>query len=121
MSTEPSTDRPPLRERMRAALSLAMKSRDRQAITALRSTLGAIDNAEAVDVGEQRAGAVEGSAVGLGVAEVARRELTEDDIEQIVRAEITERHTVAEEYDGMSRSDHAEDLRAQAKVLAALL
>ncbi|WP_234391152.1 GatB/YqeY domain-containing protein [Nocardia suismassiliense] len=119
MSTEPSTD--PLRARLRAALSVAMKSRDRQAIAALRSTLGAIDNAEAVDVGEHRAGAVEGSAVGLGVAEVARRELTEADIEQIVRAEIAERHTVAEEYDGVGRAEQAEELRVQAKVLADLL
>ncbi|WP_405165924.1 hypothetical protein OG203_13055 [Nocardia sp. NBC_01499] len=121
MSTEPSTDRPPLRERMRAALSAAMKSRDRQVITGLRSALGAIDNAEAVDVGEHRAGAVEGSAVGLGVAEVARRELTEGDIERIVRAEIAERHTVAEEYEGLGRSEHAEDLRVQAKALTDLL
>ncbi|MFF3225531.1 hypothetical protein ACFYV7_22245 [Nocardia suismassiliense] len=119
MSTEPPTD--PLRARLRAALSVAMKSRDRQAITALRSTLGAIDNAEAVDVGEHRAGAVEGSAVGLGVAEVARRELTEGDIEQIVRAEIAERHTVAEEYDRVGRAEQAEELRVQAKVLADLL
>ncbi|WP_378732517.1 hypothetical protein [Nocardia brasiliensis] len=121
MSSEPSTDRPPLRERMRAALSVAMKSRDRQAITALRSTLGAIDNAEAVDVGEQRAGAVETSAVGLGVAEVARRELTESDIEQIVRAEIAERRTTADEYDSLGRSAPAEDLRSQAKALDDLL
>lgn len=121
MSTEPSTDRPPLRERMRAALTVAMKSRDRQAITALRSTLGAIDNAEAVDVAEHRAGSVEGSAAGLGVAEVARRELTEGDIEQIVRAEIAERHTVAEEYDGHGRAEHAADLRAQAEALTDLL
>lgn len=106
---------------MRAALTVAMKSRDRQAITVLRSTLGAVDNAEAVDVGEQRAGAVESSAVGLGVAEVARRELTEGDVEQIVRAEIAERHTVADEYDGHGRTEHAEDLRAQAKALTDLL
>ncbi|WP_240772321.1 hypothetical protein [Nocardia sp. CS682] len=117
MSTEPD----PLRTRLRAALSVAMKSRDRQAITALRSTLGAIDNAEAVDVGEHRAGAVEGSAVGLGVTEVARRELTEGDIEQIVRAEITERRTVAEEYDGLGHAEQAEELRVQAKALADLL
>ncbi|MFI6168233.1 hypothetical protein ACIBCN_15735 [Nocardia sp. NPDC051052] len=121
MSTEPSTDRLPLRGRLRAALSVAMKARDRQAITALRSTLGAIDNAEAVDVGDHQAGSLESSAVGLGVAEVARRELTEGDIEQIVRAEIAERHTVADEYDGLGRSEHAEDLRAQAKALADLL
>ncbi|PXX64020.1 hypothetical protein DFR70_105202 [Nocardia tenerifensis] len=121
MSTEPSTDRPPLRDRLRAALSVAMKSRDRQAVTALRATLGAIDNAEAVDVGDHRAGSVESSAVGLGAAEVARRELTETDIEQIVRAEIADRHKVAEEYEALNRAEHADDLRAQARTLTELL
>ncbi|MFI9407390.1 hypothetical protein [Nocardia sp. NPDC052316] len=119
MSTDPSTE--PLRARLRTALSVAMKSRNRQAITALRSTLGAIDNAEAVDVGEHRAGAVEGSAVGLGVAEVARRELTEGDIEQIVRAEIAERRTAAEKYEALGRADQAEELSVQAEALANLL
>jgi uncharacterized protein len=35
---------------MRRALTAAMKSRDRLAVTALRSALAAIDNAEAVDI-----------------------------------------------------------------------
>jgi uncharacterized protein len=35
---------------MRRALTAAMKSRDRPAVTALRSALAAIDNAEAVDI-----------------------------------------------------------------------
>ncbi|KIA65381.1 hypothetical protein FG87_09170 [Nocardia vulneris] len=116
-----STERPPLRTRLRDALSVAMKARDRQAISALRSTLGAIDNAEAVDVGEHRAGSVESSAVGLGVAEVARRELTESDVEQIVRAEIAERRTVAAQYETHGRTEQAADLRAQAEALEAQL
>lgn len=121
MSTEASTDRPTLRERMRAALSTAMKSRDRVAVTALRSALGAVDNAEAVDVAEHRAGALENSATGLGVAEVARRELTEQDIEQIVRAEIAERLSVAAQYHALEQTDRAASLRAEAKALTDLL
>jgi uncharacterized protein len=38
-----------IRTRMRRALTAAMKARDRSAVTALRSALAAIDNAEAVD------------------------------------------------------------------------
>ncbi|HET7516709.1 MAG TPA: hypothetical protein VFN05_03225 [Actinomycetes bacterium] len=38
-----------LRDRLRRALPVAMKARDRTAITALRSALAAIDNAEAFD------------------------------------------------------------------------
>jgi hypothetical protein len=66
MASEPSIRSRPLRERLRAELPAAMKRRDRTAAAALRSALGAIDNAEAVDAGEVRAGAVETSAVGLG-------------------------------------------------------
>jgi hypothetical protein len=36
-----------LRDRLRRALPVAMKARDRTAVTALRSALAAIDNAEA--------------------------------------------------------------------------
>jgi hypothetical protein len=38
-----------IRTRMRRALTAAMKARDQSAVTALRSALAAIDNAEAVD------------------------------------------------------------------------
>ena len=38
----------PLRSRLRAALTAAMKARDTVAVTALRTTLAAIDNAGAV-------------------------------------------------------------------------
>ncbi|MBD0324450.1 MAG: hypothetical protein ICV72_13845, partial [Aldersonia sp.] len=65
--------RPDVRDRLRVALRSAMKERDRVAVAALRSTLGVIDDAEAVDIGGgPTAGAIEESAVGLGAAEVAR-------------------------------------------------
>ena len=41
-----------LRDRLRRALPAAMKARDRPAVTALRSALAAIDNAEAFDPDE---------------------------------------------------------------------
>ena len=81
----------PLRDRLRAALPVALKARDRATASTLRSTLAAIENAEAVDAGSVRAGAVEASAVGIGVAEAERRVLTEEDVVAIVRAEIAER------------------------------
>ncbi|APB00456.1 hypothetical protein [Nocardia seriolae] len=114
-----TTDPAPLRDRLRAALPAAMKQRDRPAIAALRSALGAIDNAEAVDGTDVRAGAIETSAVGPGAAERARHALTEADIEAIVRTEIDERRRAAEEYDALSGgADRAESLRAEAAVLA---
>ncbi|WP_433202079.1 hypothetical protein ACQP1G_11550 [Nocardia sp. CA-107356] len=121
MSTEPIDKSVPLRDRLRTALSAAMKTRDRSAIAGLRSALGAIDNAEAIDTVDIKAGAIEYSAVGLGAAEARRRDLTEADIAQIVRAEITDRHQSADEYDTLGRSDHGDLLRAEAAALDALL
>ncbi|MFE3190203.1 hypothetical protein ACFXHA_14420 [Nocardia sp. NPDC059240] len=113
-----SNEASPLRERLRAALPVAMKARDRAATSALRSALGAIDNAEAVDGSEVRAGAIETSPVGLGAAEVARRTLTESDIEAIIRTEIDDRLTAAKEYDSLSGgTDRATLLRAEAAAL----
>ncbi|MET9215219.1 MULTISPECIES: GatB/YqeY domain-containing protein [unclassified Nocardia] len=110
-----------LRERLRAALKPAMKARDRSAVSALRSALSAIDNAEAVDAGDAKAGALEASAVGLGTAEVRRRDLTEADITQIVHREIDERRTAAAEYDLLGAADRRDTLTAEADALAALL
>ncbi len=111
----------PLRDRLRAALPVAMKARDRVTAGVLRSALGAIDNAEAIDAGSVRAGAVENSAVGLGAADVRRRELTEADVERIVAIEIDDRRTAAAEYEGLGRLDRAELLRSEADTLAAHL
>ncbi|MGY0500688.1 hypothetical protein ACWZHB_19555 [Nocardia sp. FBN12] len=110
-----------LRERLRAALQPAMKARDLGAVSALRSALAAIDNAEAIDAGEVKAGAVEDSAVGLGAAEALRRELTEVEIEAIVRREIDERRVAATEYGRLGATDRRDRLTAEAETLAALL
>ncbi|MCA2208106.1 GatB/YqeY domain-containing protein [Nocardia rosealba] len=121
--TAGSPDQPltALRDRLRTALKPAMKARDRSAVSALRSALAAIDNAEAVDVGDAKAGALEDSAVGLGAAEVRRRELTEDDIVEIVRHEINERRITAGEYDRLGAVDQRDQVTAEADVLSAFL
>lgn len=90
-------------------------------MAAVRSALSAIDNAEAVDAGAVKAGALEESAVGLGAADVPRRDLTEADIERIVRQEIEERRTAAAEYDRLGASDPRDRLNSEADTLAALL
>ncbi|WP_336081495.1 hypothetical protein [Nocardia sp. SSK8] len=110
-----------LRERLRAGLKPAMKARDRSAVAALRSVLAAIDNAEAIDAGAVKAGALEGSPVGLGAAEVRRRDLTDDDIERIVRGEIGERRDAAAEYDRLGAAERRDQLTAEADTLAGFL
>ena len=112
-----------LRQRLRTALPAAMKSRDRAATAALRATLAAIDNAEAVAPpgGMVRGHAIEEVALGVGATEVERRALSELEIEQIVRAELAEREAAANEYDRAGRTDRAEQLRGEARALAAHL
>lgn len=121
MSLEPTIA--PLRQRLRAALPVALKARDRVAVAALRSALAAIDNAEAVTAGPPAAGglAIEQSPRGVGAAEAQRLLLTEAQLEGIVRAEVTDRESAARDYDEAGRPERAGQLRAEAGVLRAHL
>jgi uncharacterized protein len=112
-----------LRQRLRTALVAAMKERDRVAVSALRSALAAIDNAEAVDATAVASGslAIESSPVGIGGAEAGRRALSGEDIAQIVRSEVADREAAALEYDRAGRPERAEPLRAEARVLSSYL
>lgn len=112
-----------MRARMRADLTTALKARDRVAIAALRSALSALENAEAVVVGD--AGPivdgtehVVGTVVGVGAAEAARRELTAADVHAVLRDEVAQRVTAADEYRTLDQPDAAERLRAEAAVLS---
>ncbi|MDQ2881181.1 MAG: GatB/YqeY domain-containing protein [Actinomycetota bacterium] len=115
-----------VRDRLRAALPEAMKARDAVAVAALRSALGALDNAEAVDadlapqssVGHPR---LAGTVSGLRAAEVERRSLSAAEMEELVRAEVAERHTVACDYERAGHRAHAEQLRSEATVLTSCL
>ena len=109
-----------IRQALRAELTAAMKRRDRVAMGACRSALGAIDNAESEGVAAPRAGAIETSAVGIGAAEAARRVLTEPDLRAVVAAEVAERRSAAAELPA-SVADRAAELRAEAAVLEHLL
>src|SRR5262245_40981666 len=112
-----------LRQRLRDALLTAMKSRDRRTAGVLRSTLAAIDNAEAVEVAAStdRGMAIEQSPFGVGASDAQRRILTEAQVEQIVHAEATAREAAARDYDTAGRPERAELLRAEAQVLLAHL
>jgi uncharacterized protein len=111
-----------LRQRLRAALPVALKARDRTAVAALRSTLAAIDNAEAVGAGVTiRGPAIEESPVGAGATEVERRIVGEEQVRDVVLAEVAERRAAAEEYERAGRTDRADRLRAEAAVLDAHL
>jgi uncharacterized protein len=105
-----------IRQRLRASLKDAFKTRDSIAVAALRSAVGAIDNAEAVDQAQER-----GPRLGAGAAEVARRRLSSRDVTEVVRAEATSRLSAADEYDRLGKPERAARLRAEASVLESLL
>jgi uncharacterized protein YqeY len=124
MSNENSPATPEtLQQRLRAALPAAMRARDKPTLALLRSTLAAIENAEAVELPDAPGGslAIEQTPVGAGAAEAARRELSEADVERIVRAELAEREAAAQAYDAAGQPAQAEQLRAGVAVVSAYL
>lgn len=81
-------------DRLHVALRAALKARDTAAVSALRSALAAVGNAEAQPAPVAPAHGVSrylaGSVPGLGATEASRRILTEAEISGIVSTEIAE-------------------------------
>jgi uncharacterized protein len=111
------------RTTLRDALLSARKDRDAVRVSALRSALSAIDNAETPDDARVQApssGTIAGGVAGLGAAEVARRELSDMQIRELLHAEIDERLAAARAVDA-THIERAASLRAEAAVLTDLL
>lgn len=102
-----------------------MKSRDVVATSAIRSALGAIDNARSVGVTDRDvpagSGRIAGSVEGLGAGDVPRREMDDEQIIEIVLVEVSDRERAAEEYSALGRTDEAARLRSEGEVLLGLL
>ncbi|HOQ52662.1 MAG TPA: GatB/YqeY domain-containing protein [Micropruina sp.] len=116
----------PLRHALRDALPGAMKSGDTPGRNAIRAALAAIENAESVpsDQNVTRAATSEhiaGAVVGLGAAEVQRRELTEEQTLEIVSAERDERLAAAAQYRAAGQAERAAQLEAEALALDSFL
>jgi uncharacterized protein len=87
-----------LKDRLRADLTTAIKSRDQIRSSTLRMVLTAITNAE--------------------VAGKQQRELSDDDIVGVLSSESKKRREAAEAFDHAGRTDSADKERAEAEVLA---
>jgi uncharacterized protein len=120
--------------RLQVALRAAMKERDIVAMSALRSALGAIANAEAVPLPEASArtqGAppvppsenvpIAGGVAGLGGAEIDRRMLAEDEATAIAAAEAADRRAAARDYEATGHTDRADRLRREARAIESAL
>lgn len=101
----------PLRRQLSADLRAAMKAKDTIAVAALRSVLSALDNASAVPMEN-----VAASAFGRN-DDVPRRDLSDTDCQNIIRAEISARAVAAEEYVRLGRDDEAARLRAEQAIV----
>lgn len=117
-----------LRALLRTGLVAAMKARRPEAVSALRTAIAAIENAEAVDApagpaDPAAAGSehVAGARLGVGSTEAPRRVLSAEDLRDLLRAQVAERRTEAERCAAHGRHDAAGRLRAEADVLTAYL
>jgi uncharacterized protein YqeY len=112
------------RTRLRTALLIARKDRATARVSALRSALSAIDNAETppgAQLDAPSSGKIAGGVVGLGAAEVARRQLSDTQIRGLLRTEIDERLTAAAEFTAGGHAERATLLRTEAAALTDLL
>ena len=127
MSPEPGHDAGPraLRDALRRDLASAMKAREPDAVSALRTAIAAIDNAEAVPAPDERAattsGHIAGARAGLGAAEAARRNLSDGPQQAILRDQIAGYAADADRYEALGQQDAAGRLRARARLLTAYL
>jgi hypothetical protein len=93
------------------------------AVSALRSALAAVGNAEAVPASHGGAGGgtgahFAGAGTGLGAAEVVRRRLTQTEVAAIIQGEVDERLAAAAGYERSGHDNQATRLRREADILA---
>jgi uncharacterized protein len=92
---------------------------------ALRTTIAAIDNAEAVAAPGANApvtsARIAGAHPGVGSTEAVRRQLDGSQLRTILRDQIAEHTREADRYDALGQAEAAQRLRHQAGVLAEYL
>ena len=106
---------------MRRDLGAAIKQRDGTAVSALRAALAALDNAGAVAVEDTPATASSAHIAGAsaqGSTERPRRALTDAETVAVIHDEVSQRVDTA---DRLGQSEYAQQLRAEARVLARYL
>jgi uncharacterized protein YqeY len=112
-----------LQRRLRNDLTEAMRARNGRTVRVLRTVLSAIANAEAqppaadVSHSERSAGGIAGAADGLAATDVARRDLSEQELRAIVAAEQAERLAAADDLTTRGAPEAAADLRVEAALL----
>jgi hypothetical protein len=86
--------------------------------------MSAIDNAEAVDRSHApppTGGVIGDVRLGVGAGEAGRRELSTQDVLEVVRGEVMERNAAAAEYERLGRAEEASRLNAETRALLSFL
>jgi uncharacterized protein YqeY len=104
-----------LRQQLSDALPEAMKAKERATVDAVRSALAAVANAEAVDTAGMT------SRTGTYATEVERRQLTESQVEAIVREVHDELRAASDEMRSLGQQARATELADQADALQRFL
>ncbi|MFD7792474.1 hypothetical protein [Streptomyces sp. NPDC059759] len=115
-----------LRSLLRTDLVAATKARRTEAVSALRTAIAVIDNAEAVEAPAQASvhavsEHVAGAGAGVGSTEAERRVLSLDDVRALLQAQVDDRTGEADRYDTHGQRDAALRLRREADVLSRYL
>ncbi len=108
MPGRPWDDAGALQRRLKADLSAALKAGDASLVTVLRTLMGAIGNAEAVELDPSQPKEVR------GWAEVPRRRLTGEDLAGILDREAADLRAAAAEYEEHGQPPEAARLRRSA-------
>lgn len=110
-----------VRAALRAGLTSAIKTRDSDAVAALRAAIAIIDNAESVDPAEAATalgnGSIAGSAEGVGSTEVQRRTLSAADVSALLHDHLRDYLTEAQGYESLGQADAADQLRRRAEIV----
>jgi uncharacterized protein YqeY len=103
---------------LRRDLRLAMTARRADEASLLRCLLAAIDNAQAVPVGDlHERNKYAAPRFGDGTAEAPRLELSAGEIDRLLLRERQDRIDAADQCEQVGRSDRATALRAEAEIV----
>ncbi len=109
--------------RLRDALKDALRARQPHAVSALRETLAALDNAEAADLSSAppvEQGPIALGVAGLGRGDVPRKQLSPEEVAALIAREVADRLDAAKVYEAAGKGEVATALRDGARALDAL-
>lgn len=109
-----------VKARLRADIRAAMSAKQMSEARVLRTLLAALDNAEAHPVATGHTPSVE-QAFGDKSVEVARKVLSSDDVEAVLKAEYDERVTAARELEQHGKVAEARALKAEVALVSRYL